>query len=102
MKFEIFLTPRAKAMLEDISDRRIQSKIKERIDGLSTDPELQGKALTEDLIGYRSLRAVGQRYRIIYKIEKKTVIVVAVEIRKGKSREDIYQLAKKLIRLRLL
>ncbi len=104
MKFEIFLTPRAKVMLQNIPDRRIQAKIKERIEGLTTDPELQGKPLTEDLIGYRSLRAVGQRYRIIYKVEKKKIIVVvvAVGIRKEKSKEDIYQLAKKLIRLRLL
>ncbi len=104
MKFQIFLTPRARAMLAGISDRRIQSKIKERIDALATDPELQGKPLTEDLIGYRSLRAVGQRYRIIYKVEKKKVIVivVALGIRKDQGKEDIYRLAKKLIKLRLL
>jgi mRNA interferase RelE/StbE len=91
-------------MLEGLSDRRIQGKICERIEGLRSEPEKQGKPLTEDLSGFRSLRAVGQRYRIIYKIERQRVVVtiVALGIRKAGDRRDIYELAKKLIRLRLL
>lgn len=91
-------------MLGSILDRRIQEKIRDRINDLAHDPEKQGKALTEELKGYRSLRAVGQRYRIIYRIEKEKVIVivVAMGLRKAGSHKDIYSLAKKLIRLRLL
>ena len=104
MKYQIYLTPQAKVMLEKITDRRIQLKIKERIDGLAVDPELQGKPLTEELLGFRSLRAVGQRFRILYKIEKKQVwvVVVALGLRKAGDKADIYQLAKRLLRLRLL
>jgi len=100
----IELTATAANMLATIADRRIQHKIKERIDQLARDPEKQGKALTDDLTGYRSLRAVGQRYRIIYTVQEKRVVVfvVAVGIRHEGSRRDIYALAKKLIRLRLL
>ncbi len=91
-------------MLEAIQDRRIREKIRDRIDGLAEEPEKQGKPLTGELTGSRSLRAVGQRYRIIYRIEegKVLVLVMAVGIRKEGSGKDIYALARKLLRLRLL
>lgn len=91
-------------MLEEISDRRIQEKIRERIDTLKEEPEKQGKPLTGELTAYRSVRAVGQRYRIIYKVERDKILVfiVSVGIRKEGDRSDVYALAKKLIRLGLL
>lgn len=103
MSYQIIIEPTALKMLQSISDRRIQQKIAERIDGLLHDPEKQGKPLTDNLVGFRSLRAVGQRYRIIYKVEKSRVIVfvVAIGIRKEGDKKDIYALAKKLIRLKL-
>lgn len=91
-------------MVREISDRRIQEKILERMTALADEPDLQGKPLDDDLAGYRSIRAVGQRYRIIYRVERAvvTVIVVAAGIRKEGSRDDIYRVAAKLIRLGLL
>ncbi len=91
-------------MVLEIADRRVQEKILERMTALANDPELQGKALGDDLTGYRSIRAVGQRYRIIYRVDRLivTVVVVAAGIRKEGSREDIYRVAAKLIRLGLL
>ena len=91
-------------MLETIQDRRVRDKIRDRIDGLAQEPEKQGKSLTGELTGYRSLRAVGQRYRIIYRIEegKVLVLVMALGVRKEGSGKDIYVLAQKLLRLRLL
>ncbi len=91
-------------MLEAIQDRRVRDKIRDRIDGLAEEPEKQGKPLTGELTGYRSLRAVGQRYRVIYRIEegKVLVLVMALGIRKEGSGKDIYVLAQKLLRLRLL
>ena len=104
MTYQIELTLQAQKMLKDISDRRIRQKIQKRIDGLAEEPEKQGKPLVEELEGYRSLRAVGQRYRIIYAVERKRVVVyvMAVGLRKQGSRSDIYQIAKKLLRLGLL
>lgn len=104
MSYRIIVTPVAVKMLRDISDRRVREKIKETIDRLSEEPEKQGKPLVDDLAGFRSVRAVGQRYRIIYKVEndKVLVIVVALGIRKEGSKKDIYALARKLIRLRLV
>jgi mRNA interferase RelE/StbE len=50
---------------------------------------------------YVSLRAVGQRYRIIYRIEreKPMVWVIALGIRKEGSKRNIYTLAKKLLKI---
>lgn len=104
MSWQIVLTHRARAMLKTIQDRRIREGIGRRIDDLANDPEKQGKPLVGELSGYRSVRAVGQRYRIVYRVEAKriTVFVVALGIRKDGSRADVYSLARKLFRLRLL
>ena len=104
MTYQIEFTLQARKMLNDISDRRVREKIRERIDGLTQEPEKQGKPLFANLAGFRSLRAVGQRYRIIYQVQEERVIVfvMAVGLRKEGSGRDIYQLAKKLLRLGLL
>ena len=47
---------------------------------------------------------MGQRYRIIYRVEEDRVLVlvVAIGIRKEGNQKDIYSLARKILRLRLL
>ena len=104
MTWKILLTPTVLKLLKDISDRRIREKIGAVIDRLAEDPEKQGKALLGELSGLRSIRAVGQRYRIIYQVNgnEVVVVIVAVGIRRDGARDDIYNLAKKLIRLGLL
>lgn len=104
MKWQILLTPTALQLLSDISDRRIREKIGAVIDRLAEDPEKQGKALLGELAGFRSIRAAQQRYRIIYQIRGNdiVVVIVAVGIRRDGAKDDIYNLAKKLFRLRLL
>jgi mRNA interferase RelE/StbE len=102
--YKIIISPSALSMLKAIPDARVRGKIRDRIDGLRSEPEKQGKPLTGDLMGYRSLRAAGQRYRIIYQVEKGKVVVfvVALGIRKEGGKADIYLLARKLLRLGLL
>lgn len=104
MSFRIALTPTAMKLLSEISDRRIREKIGAVIDRLVEEPEKQGKALLGELAGFRSMRAVGQRYRVIYKVtsEEVIVVIVAVGIRKDGAKNDIYNLAKKLFRVGLL
>ena len=91
-------------MLQDVSDSRLQELIVKRAKQLEADPEKQGKPLLGELGGLRSVRAVGQRCRIIYRVERNRVIVlvVAVGIRKEGSGRDIYSLAKKLLRAKLI
>jgi mRNA interferase RelE/StbE len=91
-------------MLKGITDRRVRDLIVKRIDDLTEEPVRQGKPLVAELSGYRSIRAAGQRYRIVYRIvnDKITVYIVAVGIRKEGSSSDIYNLAKKLLKLRLI
>jgi len=104
VSYSIIVRPSAIAMLKTISDRRIREKIDEKINGLANEPEKQGKELGGELEGYRSVRAVGQRYRIIYRIdgENVVVIVVALGIRKEGDKKDVYKLAQRLFKLGLL
>ncbi len=99
IQFEIQLTPLALEMLTNIKDKRHQKALISRIDKLKIEPEKQGKPLTGQLINYRSLRAVGQRYRIVYQVEndKVVVLVVGIGLRKEGNKEDIYNLLQKLL-----
>jgi mRNA interferase RelE/StbE len=104
MRYTVRLTDEAGRMLAAIKDKRVQSQLADRMEKLGEEPEKQGKALLSSLSGYRAVRAVGQRYRIIYTIDKGiiTVLVVALGMRKEKDRRDIYRLARKLIQKKLV
>src|SRR5713226_7623590 len=99
MKWQVIIMPAAQKQLAAIRDQRIQQSINERMKGLTYEPEKQGKPLGDELAEYRSLRAVGQRYRIIYRVEQSTVkvLVVFAGIRKEGSKVDVYAVAKKLL-----
>ncbi len=103
-KYQIFLTNHAIEHLKAITDQRVASKIGQVISRLEVEPEKQGKPLTDDLARYRSIRAVGQRYRIVYRVHEDTVevVVVTVGIRREGSRNDVYELPKKLLALGIL
>jgi len=100
MNWNVEITKDALKQLQHITDKRVRTNLFKRIEELSKDPERQGKPLRNELAGLRSVRAIGQRYRIIYKVERERVIifVVAVGIRKAGDRSDIYQIAARLMR----
>jgi len=81
-----------------------QKQVVKKIEALKAEPLLLGKALRGPLKELRSVRAAGQRYRIIYKVVKEDIIVVvvAVGIRKAGDKSDIYELMKKYIRTGLI
>ena len=98
IEYDIQLTPLALEMLAEVKDRREQEKLRDRIDQLKIEPEKQGKALVDNLSGFRSIRAVGQRDRIVYKVEQERVMVVVVGLgrRKDGEKKDIYSILEKL------
>jgi len=104
LKYQLELTPTALKMLGKITDQRIREKIAQRIDQFAEEPAKQGKPLAGELAGCRSVRAVGQRYRILFSIKQEAaaVVVLGVGLRRQGDRSDIYALAKKLLRLGLL
>ena len=104
MKWQIIILPIAEKLLAEISDRRVRESIARRIDRLEYEPDKQGKPMRDELIGFRSIRAVGQRYRIIYKVDGETVtiLVVVLGIRKEGDKKEVYELVKRLMRLGLL
>ena len=65
-------------------DGKSQQQIMEKIEVLKEYPLKVGKPLKGNLQDYRSIRSVGQRYRIIYRVKETEVevIVVAVGIRR--------------------
>jgi len=85
-------------------DSRTQNQVINKIESLKEEPLLLGKPLKGLLKEFRSVRAAGQRYRIIYKVLDKEIIVIiiAVGIRKDGDKKDIYELMKKYIKTGLL
>ena len=104
MKWRVEIAKTALEQLEKITDLRVRKNLLERIEQLENDPEGQGKPLRNELSGLLSLRAIGQRYRIIYKLvnEQVIVVVVAVGIRREGDRSDIYRIAERLLRSGLM
>ena len=103
-RYRVLWTETAVQMLTRIEDRRVRQLVWERAKQLEHDPEKQGKALTAELAGFRSLRAVGQRFRIIYSVNRAdvTVHVAAAGPRKHKDKSDVYAVARKLLKQGLL
>ena len=103
MKYRILITDTCLRLIGKIPDKKIHRSILDRIQKLSDEPEKQGKKLVKDLSGFLSVHAAG-RYRIIYKIDKRTVIiyVLAAGIRKEGDKKDIYKIAKKLLEAGLM
>jgi mRNA interferase RelE/StbE len=82
----------------------VQKQVMNKIESLKEEPLLLGKPLKGSLKEFRTIRAAGQRYRIIYKVLELEiiVIVIAVGIRKDGDKKDIYELMKKYIKTGLL
>ena len=102
MTYQVRWTEPALELLGEIADQRIQRRLIEAADELSTDPDKRGRRLTGNLAGYWSLH--WSRYRLIYLIddESDTVFVLAAGMREEHKPRDIYQLAKRLLRQGLL
>ncbi len=83
--------------LDQISDQATVAAIIRRAQELKQEPMKQGKALADALKGYRSVRAAGQRYRIVYRVFEQAgdVVIVVVGIRMDGNKKDAYEVAEK-------
>lgn len=104
MSYRIEIAPTALEALEAITDRRTRTAIVRRIDTLAEEPLKQGKPLRGWLAGFVSVRAAGQRYRVVYRVAdgEKRVSVYMVGIRREGSRQDVYALAQRLVQRGLI
>ena len=104
MSCQIEITPTALESLKAIADRRTRSAIVRRIDTLAEEPEKLGKPLRGWLSGFMSVRAAGQRYRIVYRVEGtgKRVLVYMAGIRREGNSRDVYALAERLVQRGLI
>ncbi|MCK4516963.1 MAG: type II toxin-antitoxin system RelE/ParE family toxin [Spirochaetaceae bacterium] len=98
MRFKVIVSEPAAAYLRSI-DGRTRKQIQNKLRDLEESPEQRGSPLLGELQGYRCIRAAGQRYRVIYYVEKEQVIVAIVQIgiRKEGDKNDIYEVAKRLL-----
>jgi mRNA interferase RelE/StbE len=103
MRGEIYFNCCWITTIHKIPDKKTQRTILNRIEELSDEPDKQGKMLVKELSGFRSIHAAA-RYRIIYKVDKQTVIIyiLAVGIRKQGDKKDIYKITRKLLKAGLL
>ena len=104
MAYRIDITPTALEMLEAIRDQRTRAAIVRRIDALAEEPTKQGNHLRGELAGFLSVRAAGQRHRVLYEVDEREqrVVVYLVGIRREGSRQDVYSLAQRLVRRGLI
>lgn len=104
MAYRIEITPSALKALEAITDQCTRAAVVRRIDAIGEDPQKQGNTLRGELAGSLSVRAAGQRYRVVYRVDAQTqlVRVYLVGIRKEGSRRDVYALAQWLVRRGLM
>ena len=99
IEYHIEITCLALKMLAEVNDQRHRQGLINRIEKLKSEPEKQGKPLANIFKGYRSVRAVDQRYRIIYRVDRNQVVVfvVGVGLRRQGDRGDIYAMLARLL-----
>jgi mRNA interferase RelE/StbE len=99
LEYQVSLTTQVQRLLQEIKDRREQQLLIKRLEKLKYEPDKQGKPLSQELQGHRSIRAVGQRYRIIYRVERASIIVLVVGIgrRKAGDKDDVYEVTRQLL-----
>lgn len=101
LRYKISFTPTANNSFAGV-EKQNRKTILNKIKGLKTEPEKQGKPLSGPLKSLRSIRS--GRYRIIYKVERSKIVVLILVIgmRKESDKHDIYAYTKRLIKLGLL
>ena len=76
MAYHIEITPTALEALKDITDKRVSAAVVRRIDALAKEPSKQGRTLRGELAGFLSVRAAGQRYRVVYRVDEGEQLVM--------------------------
>ena len=96
MKYEIFLTPRARKQYEKL-DPHLRKEIKTLLSELEDKPYNKGKPLKglNIELHYIKLSHAGVHYRAVYDIDKKTKEVIVAFLG---SRENFYKELRRFIR----
>jgi mRNA-degrading endonuclease RelE of RelBE toxin-antitoxin system len=98
-EYTIEIAPTGYRSLRVVKDKETRREIAKVIDGLARSP-VQGKPLLTPFEGLWSVRAFRSRYRILYSVDSddKVVCVLFVGERKPGQEDDVYALARKLLR----
>lgn len=97
MVYKIKYTPTCVEMLRQIQQPH-RGTILDRIGQLAEDPEKQGKPLLGPLAGHRGLHV--SRYRVVFQVvrDQVEVLILVAGLRREGAKDDVYELAKKLVR----
>lgn len=97
MLYRIKYTSTCVEMLRQIQQPQ-RGMILNRIGQLEKDPEKQGKPLIGPLAGYRSLHV--SRYRVVFRAirDQVEVFILVAGLRREGAKDDVYELAKRLVR----
>ncbi len=98
--YRIAITPEGHRALRALKDRKVRGEVAKAIDQLACSPRTLGKALEQELEGYRSMKAVRNRIRVLYRIDplREVVTVIWVGERKPGREDDVYVVAKRLLK----
>ncbi len=98
-RYKIEIAPTGYRSLENLKDKKTRREVAKVIDGLVRAPEEQGRALLGPLEGVRSVRAVRDRFRVLYHFDTgaRLVSVLLIGERLPGQDADIYALAQKLV-----
>ncbi|MBK6765430.1 MAG: type II toxin-antitoxin system mRNA interferase toxin, RelE/StbE family [bacterium] len=104
MIYTVVVTRTGADTLKQKTEKRILRLLDEKIRGLAHVPEQQGEPLRDEFEGYRALHVIGNRYRIIYRVERDivSVFVVGAGIRKAEDKQDVYAVMRRYVRLGLI
>lgn len=92
----IKIMPTGVRSIRVIVEKKIRMEIGKVIEGLTKDPDIQGKPLDRELSGLRSVPAYKNRFRILYRVDDNNIAVVWVGQRRPGQDEDVYVKARKL------
>lgn len=98
--YVVKFSPDAAQDLSVISDQATVRAIIKKAKDLDTEPLKQGKPLKGVLVNFRTVRAAGQRYRIVYQVAAQAgqVVIVVIGIRKAGDKTDAYAVAGKRLK----
>jgi len=98
-RYRIEIAPTGYRSLEALKVKKTLREVAKVIDGLGRAPDEQGKALVAPLEDVRSVRAVRERFRVLYRVDarKRVVSVLLVGERAPGQDADVYALAQKLL-----
>lgn len=107
--YDVRLSSKAEASLKS-QDGSVRKKFAVQLDALTQTPNTIGKSLSNELAGYKSVRVLGRRYRIVFRVTSDprgkagagSFVPGVVEVpylgpREDGSHDDVYNITRQIV-----